>query len=75
MHPVLGGAGYAEGSGMLSQLAAQGVGVFAVAVWSALATTLIALLVGLVFPMRVGEDDEREGLDLASHGERAWEMD
>ena len=75
MSPTLGGAGYAEGSGMLSQLAAQAVGVFSVAVWSALATTLIALLVGLAFPMRVGEDDEREGLDLASHGERAWDMD
>ncbi len=71
----LGGAGYAEGAGMASQFAAQAVGVFSVAVWSALATTLIALLVGLVFPMRVSEDDEREGLDLASHGERAWEMD
>lgn len=75
MSPVFGGAGYAEGSGMVSQIAGQAVGVFTVAVWSALATTLIALLVGLAFPMRVGEDDEREGLDLASHGERAWEMD
>jgi len=25
--------------------------------------------------MRVSEDEEREGLDLSSHGERAWEMD
>lgn len=75
LHPVLGGVDYAEGATMLSQLAAQAIGVFTVAVWSALATTLIALLVGLALPMRVGEDDEREGLDLASHGERAWEMD
>ena len=75
LDPAIGGAGYAEGATMLSQFAAQGIGVFAVAVWSALATTLIALLVSLAFPMRVSEDDEREGLDLASHGERAWEMD
>lgn len=60
---------------MLSQVAAQAIGVFSVAVWSALATVLIALLVSLVVPMRVSEDDEREGLDLASHGERAWELD
>lgn len=72
---VLGGNGYAEGATMLSQFAAQAIGVFSVAVWSALATVLIALLVGLFVPMRVGEDDEREGLDLASHGERAWELD
>ena len=75
MHDALGGPGYDEGASMISQLAAQGIGVFTVAAWSALATTLIALLVGLVFPMRVSEDDEREGLDLASHGERAWELD
>lgn len=75
LHPAVGGAGYDEGTGMLSQFATQGIGVFSVAVWSALATTLIALLIGLVFPMRVSEDDEREGLDLASHGERAWELD
>jgi ammonia channel protein AmtB len=25
--------------------------------------------------MRVSEDEEREGLDLASHGERAREVD
>lgn len=75
LHPAVGGAGYDDGSNMLSQFAAQAIGVFTVAAWSALATTLIALLVGLVFPMRVSEDDEREGLDLASHGERAWELD
>lgn len=75
LHPAVGGTGYDEGSSMISQFAAQGIGVFTVAAWSALATTLIALLVGLVFPMRVSEDDEREGLDLASHGERAWELD
>jgi ammonium transporter, Amt family len=75
IHPALGGQGYAEGGTMLSQFGSQAVGVFSVALWSAIATALIALLVGLVFPMRVGEDDEREGLDLASHGERAWEMD
>ena len=72
---TLGGNGYAEGATMLSQFAAQAIGVFSVAVWSALATVLIALLVSLIVPMRVSEDDEREGLDLASHGERAWELD
>ena len=46
-----------------------------VAIWSAVATALIAVLVSLFLPMRVSEDDEREGLDLASHGERAWEFD
>lgn len=75
LSPTLGGTGYAEGSGMINQLAAQAVGVGVVAIWSAVASAVIAVLVSLIFPMRVSEDAEREGLDLTSHGERAWEMD
>lgn len=75
LSPALGGTGYDEGKTMLSQFAAQFVGVGAVAIWSAVASAVIAVLVSLVIPMRVNEDDEREGLDLASHGERAWEFD
>jgi len=73
--PALGGIGYAEGMGPASQLVAQAVGVGVVALWSAVATAIAALMVSMVIPMRVSEDDEREGLDLASHGERAWEFD
>jgi len=73
--PELGGTGYAEGMTMASQLAAQGIGVIGVVVFSAVASALLAIGVNLVQPMRVSEDEEREGLDLASHGERAWEMD
>ena len=75
MAPTLGGTGYAQGMDMARQLVAQGVGVGVVALWSAVATAIAALMVSLVLPMRVSEDDEREGLDLASHGERAWEHD
>ena len=75
LHPAIGGNGYDQGTTMLSQFAAQAVGVGAVAIWSAVATAVIAVLVSFFIPMRVGEDDEREGLDLASHGERAWELD
>ncbi|MEP7221954.1 MAG: ammonium transporter [Novosphingobium sp.] len=75
MSPLLGGTGYAEGMGMGSQLVAQAVAVGVVALWSAVASGVLALAVGLVFPMRVSEDAEREGLDLTSHGERAWELD
>ena len=75
MAPSLGGAGYAEGVTMAGQLAAQTVGVGVVALYSAIASAVIAVLVSLIFPMRVGEDAEREGLDITSHGERAWELD
>lgn len=73
--PSLGGTGYAEGMGMASQFGGQVLGIGVVAIWSAVASALIALGVSLVIPMRVSEDEEREGLDITSHGERAWEFD
>jgi Amt family ammonium transporter len=60
---------------MTSQLAGQAIGVAVVAGWSAVATAIIAVAVSWLLPMRVSEDEEREGLDITSHGERAWEMD
>jgi Amt family ammonium transporter len=71
----IGGTGYAEGMNMGSMLGVQVLAVAAVAVYSAVATTLIALGVSLFLPMRVSEDEERQGLDIANHGERGWEFD
>lgn len=70
-----GGTGYAEGMTMVRQLVAQVAGVGIVALWSAFASVVCALMVAMVIPMRVTEDEERDGLDLTSHGERAWEFD
>lgn len=75
LEPSLGGTGYAEGMSLTRQLFAQAAGVGAVAAWSALGTVICALAVAMVIPMRVTEDEEREGLDLTSHGERAWEFE
>lgn len=75
MAPAFGGVGYAEGSGMANQLAGQAIAVLVVALWSAIATATLAWLAGVVFPMRATEDQEREGLDLAQHGEKAWDWD
>ena len=72
---ALGGHGYAPGMTMGRQITAQAIAVGAVALWSAVASTIIAVAAARLVPMRVSEDDEREGLDYASHGERAWEMD
>ena len=75
LSPALGGAGYAEGMAMGSMLGAQALAVIVVALWSALATAIAALAVSKLLPMRVSLDDERQGLDIASHGERGWEFD
>jgi Amt family ammonium transporter len=75
MAPALGGTGDAETYSIAGQLGDQAVGVFVVAIWSALASALLALGISWLMPMRVSDDTEREGLDIASHGERGWEFD
>ncbi|MBA3055925.1 MAG: ammonium transporter [Sphingomonadales bacterium] len=75
LSPALGGSGYAEGMTMGKQIVAQIVGVGVVAAFSAIVSVIIALGVNRVVPMRASEYEEREGLDITSHGERAWEMD
>ena len=57
------------------QLGSQLIAIVAVGIFSAIATALIALGVSLVVPMRVTEEDERQGLDVTNHGERGWEFD
>jgi Amt family ammonium transporter len=75
LSPSLGGVGYAEGMSMGSQLAAQAFSIAIVATYSAIASVILALMASFLFPMRVSKDEETEGLDITSHGERGWEMD
>jgi len=73
--PLFGGNGYAEGMNMGSQLWAQIKGVGIVGVYSAVVTLIVGYMVSMIFPMRVSEEEERDGLDISSHGERAWDLD
>jgi len=71
----LGGTGYGDDMAFGSQFVAQLIGVGSVAIWSAVATAIIGFGISFILPMRVSEDDERDGLDITSHGERAWDLD
>jgi ammonium transporter, Amt family len=73
--PYIGGNGYAEGMSMASQLWVQIKAVGIVAIYSAVVTLIIGYMVSMVLPMRVSEEQERDGLDISSHGERAWDLD
>lgn len=53
MLPVLGGPGFDEGNNVIGQVAAQGVAVLTVVLWTAVATTIAALMVSTVAPMRL----------------------
>ena len=41
-------------------------------VWSALVAAVAYKIVDLTIGLRVGEEEEREGLDISSHGETAY---
>jgi ammonium transporter, Amt family len=41
-------------------------------VWSAVVAFIAFKLVDLVIGLRVSEEEEREGLDITSHGETAY---
>ena len=60
-------------AGNVGQLAAQVVGVAVVGVYSAVATALILFGVNLIVPIRVPGTAEEAGLDLAQHGEIAYQ--
>ena len=77
--PALGGTGvydyvanavgaYSIGTQMVSQLWGVGVAV----VWSGVVSYIAFKIADLVFGLRVSEDEEREGLDISSHGEQAY---
>jgi ammonium transporter, Amt family len=71
--PALGGhaaTDYALGWQLVRQLGAVGVAI----AWSAAGTALCFGVVRLVMPLRHGRDAEREGLDIADHGERAYNL-
>ena len=72
--PALGGVGYAAGIGMGRQLVVQIVTVAGVAAWSLVATFVLVKLIGAVTGLRVSREQEIEGLDVATHGERAYDL-
>ncbi|MGA0588466.1 ammonium transporter [Dyella sp. KRB-257] len=72
--PALGGTGFGSGnSSIAQQLGVQALGVGITLAWSGVVSVIAYLLVKLVFGLRVPADAEREGLDITSHGESAYE--
>jgi len=77
--PALGGTGVYDyvankvgDFDMATQVIAQLWGVGTVIVWSGVVSLVAFKLVDIVIGLRVAEDEEREGLDVTSHGETAY---
>jgi Amt family ammonium transporter len=86
--PALGGAGIVDYTScakdgdittcdtaaydMATQVMAQLKGVLVTVAWSAIGSLAVFTVVGVLLGLRVSADKEREGLDIAEHGERAY---
>jgi len=58
--------------GIGTQLLIQAKAIALVVVWTALVALVAFYVVKVVTGLRVSEEDEREGLDITAHGERAY---
>jgi Amt family ammonium transporter len=83
--PSLGGPGFvadwvtgevikAADYSIAGQVWTQAKAVLVTVVWSAVVAFASYKIVDLVIGLRVSEEEEREGLDIASHGESAYRM-
>jgi Amt family ammonium transporter len=79
--PALGGTGIydyvanavAADYSIVGQVWIQAKAVLTTVVWSGVVSFIAYKLVDMVIGLRVPEDAEREGLDISSHGETAYE--
>jgi ammonium transporter, Amt family len=69
--PFLGGTG-AEDFSMGHQVYVQILGVVITIIWSGVVSLIAYKLVDMFIGLRVPEEEEREGLDITSHGEQAY---
>jgi Amt family ammonium transporter len=79
--PALGGVGIfdyttnklsADAYSISGQLLIQAEAIGTTIIWSAVVSLIAYKLVDLVVGLRVPEEEEREGLDITSHGESAY---
>ena len=69
------GLGLPEGQTAMSQFVVQFKAVVLTVIWTSIFTYLILKVTSLIVPLRVDEQEEIEGLDLRSHGEKGYHSD
>ena len=80
--PSLGGSGIYDyvankvgaDYSIMDQVMIQATGVITTLIWSGVVAYVAFKIVDLIIGLRVPEDQEREGLDVTSHGETAYHM-
>ncbi|MBY0382673.1 MAG: ammonium transporter [Xanthobacteraceae bacterium] len=84
VNPDLGGTGIVDYTNfannnagtydLVTQMIAQGKAVGATLLWSGVISAILYKIVDIVIGLRPTVDEEREGLDISDHGERAYNM-
>jgi len=68
----LGGTGFTVQQSIGAQLGVQALGIAVTIAWCGLVTWILLRLLNVTHGLRVSEEAESEGLDLAEHGERGY---
>ncbi len=68
----LGGTGFSVQESIGAQFGVQALGVVVTMAWCGLVTWGLLKLIDVTLGLRVGEESESQGLDLAEHGERGY---
>jgi len=69
---ALGGTGFTVQPGIASQLGIQALGVGATILWCGSITWVLLKMLDVMLGLRVTDEQESVGLDLAAHGERGY---
>ena len=70
---AFGGLGLSDKT-MIGQMGVQIVGIVATAAWAGVLTFILVKIVSALVGLRVPEEEEIEGPDLITHGEKAYDL-
>jgi Amt family ammonium transporter len=69
---ALGGSGFTVQKSIGAQLGVQALGIVATMIWCGLITWVLLKILDATLGLRVSEEAESQGLDLAQHGEHGY---
>lgn len=69
-----GGIGYDEGSGFSDLMTTQIIGAVSVGLFTHIGSVILLLITKSIFGLRVTDDSQEEGLDIAEHGQSGYKL-
>ena len=69
-----GGIGYDEGSNFSDLMTTQVIGAVSVGLFTLIGSVILLLITRSIFGLRVSDDSQEEGLDVAEHGQSGYKL-